>query len=165
MASKTYRIKGVGSIHGFDLVTDAIEVHVSMEASAGRIARAHSGLKADIMASMLYFMPFLTGDFQRRTRAANMALIGTDEMYAGVGPMGGYLYHGKVMVNAATGKGPGVIPGVGPRYRQGTKLRATSRPLNLTRGNPNAQPYWYDEAKARDLDKWVDAVQRILDGK
>lgn len=58
-------------------------------------------------------------------------------------PYAFYMYHGKVMVNSATGKGPAFIPGVGYRYRKGTVLKATERDLNydLTK-HPKAGPFW-----------------------
>ena len=161
--STTYHIRGVGDIHGFDLITDSIEVHFSMGTTGARLQKAFDDLKVNIMNSMLPFMPHVTGNFQTRTRAANTALIGTERMYAAVGPMGRYLYHGKVMVDAETGKGPMVIPGVGPRFRKGAKLKVTSR--NLDTSSSNWSPFWFDAAKARDLNTWVSQAQKTAEGR
>lgn len=58
-------------------------------------------------------------------------------------PYARYQYYGKVMVNAATGKGPAFIPGVGYRYRKGTILKAINRGLQYgTTKNALAGPYW-----------------------
>lgn len=58
-------------------------------------------------------------------------------------PQAQYLFQGKKMVNAKTGKGPAMIPGVGPRYKKGTILKATNEPLNYNRSkNPQAGPHW-----------------------
>lgn len=78
-------------------------------------------------------------------------------------PYGKYLYHGKVMVNSQTGKGPANIPGVGLRYRKGTILKATNRDLEFTKTkNPMAGPFWDRTlvaceglALANDLQKFI----------
>lgn len=54
-----------------------------------------------------------------------------------------YQYYGKVMVNAKTGKGPALIPGVGYRYKKGTILKATDRDLEYDKTkNAKAGPFW-----------------------
>lgn len=58
-------------------------------------------------------------------------------------PYARYLYYGKVMVDAKTGKGPMNIPGVGLRFRNGAVLKATDRDLQYTKTkNPLAGPFW-----------------------
>ncbi len=164
---KTFHIKGLAELaHGYTLVTDSIEAHIVMEPTARRISRAYMHLQTNIMSSMLPLMPNVMGSFQQRTIGMNMAMLGSEYVYAGVGPMGQYLYHGKVMVNAKTDKGPGVIPGVGPRYRKGTELKVTSRDLDTSNGsNGHWVPFWYEEAKKRDLQAWVKGVQKDLEGR
>ena len=163
--SQIFHMKGDGQLHGYTLVTDSIEVNITMEATAARIAKAHKHLQMMITDSMLPLMPHVTGNFQARTRGMNMAMLGTEYMYAGVGPMGQYLYHGKVMVDAATGRGPFPIKDVGPRFRKGAKLKVTSRDLDTSNGaSGNWTPYWFDEAKRRHLSAWVRGVQKDLEG-
>lgn len=165
--SQVFHIKGLDELtHGYTLVTDDLEARIVMKPTAKRIERAYMNLQANIMNSMLPLMPHVTGNFKARTQGMNMAMLGSEYMYAGVGPMGQYLYHGKVMVDAKTGKGPGVIPGVGPRYRKGAKLKVTSRNLDTSNGSSgNWVPYWYEEAKRRDLQSWLRSMQRDLEGR
>lgn len=60
-----------------------------------------------------------------------------------LGPYAKYQYFGKVMVNAKTGKGPRMIPGIGPRYLKGTVLKVTSRNLDYSkRPHSRAGPFW-----------------------
>lgn len=182
--SQIFHIKGDGQVHGYALVTDNIEVNITMEATAARIAKAHRHLQMMITDSMIPLMPHVTGDFQARTRGMNMAMLGTEYIYAGVGPMGRYLYHGKVMVEPWKGKrrrkkkdgkeekvdedighGPMLIPGVGLRFHEGAKLKVTSRNLDTSNGaSGNWVPFWFDEAKRRHLSAWVRGVQKDLEG-
>ena len=84
------------------------------------------------------YMPFRTGALA--TKSKHIKSPTEIEVAA---PYVIYMYHGKVMVNSATGKGPAFIPGVGYRYRKGTVLKATERDLNydLTK-HPKAGPFW-----------------------
>lgn len=75
-----------------------------------------------------------------------------------------YQYIGKVMVNAATGKGPMNIPGVGLRYREGTVLKATDRDLQYdTTKNPRAGPYWDRRMMAAEGDQIAAELQAYVD--
>ena len=84
------------------------------------------------------YMPHLSGFLeskQKRIRSSTEIEV--------IGPQSKYLYFGKKMVNAKTGKGPALIPGVGYRYRKGTVLKVTDKDLNYTKThNPLAGPYW-----------------------
>jgi len=84
------------------------------------------------------FMPHLTGALETKKKH----LRGNTEVEIS-GPYAGYQYMGKVMVNAKTGKGPALIPGIGYRYRRGTVLKVTERNLEYTKThNPQAGPKW-----------------------
>lgn len=73
-----------------------------------------------------------------------------------LGPYANYQYRGKVMVNAKTGKGPALIPGVGYRYKKGTVLKATNRPLSYdTSKNPDAGPLWDERLIENEMDAMV----------
>ena len=108
-------------------------------------------------------MPKVTGDFIQRTVAKSAAVQGTGTVYAGAGPEGRYLYMGKVMVDAKTGKGPMNIPGVGLRYKKGTKLKATERELDFNKlANPDVQKEWFLPAKKKDLKSWIEQAQNAI---
>ena len=127
-----------------------------------RFAKAQESLDIAVMDSMLPFMPHNTGDFQRRTRAESTAMAGTGQVVAAAAPFGRYLYHGKVMVDSKTGRGPAFIPNVGYRFREGATLVATDRPL--TYSNPNAKPEWFEVAKRKDLPVWIETVEQEIKG-
>ena len=82
------------------------------------------------------------------------------------GPYARYQYYGKVMVNAKTGKGPMNIPGVGLRYKKGTVLKETDRPLDYdTTFHKDAGPFW-DRALMAAEGKAIEAdVQAYIDRK
>ena len=80
-----------------------------------------------------------------------------------LGPYAGYQYYGKVMVNAKTGKGPALIPGVGYRYRKGTVLKATDRDLKHDRTkHPKAGPYWDRRMMAAEKGAIVSDIQAYI---
>lgn len=148
---------------GFSLDEKAVRARLSMSRPSANAKRAYVRLHEMAAADMLPYMPARTGGFRERTQAANAAMTGSGQIYAGVGPMGQYLYRDRVMVDAATGRGPQVIPGVGPRFRKGARLKTTDRPLRYSA--PGARSMWFEYAKARRLQAWMDEVQRLLDGR
>lgn len=90
--------------------------------------------------------------FSKRTQVKDNLII-----YPG--PYARYLYYGKVMVDAATGRGPAhFIDKHGNeviKFPKGSKLRATDRDLVFSKAHhPNPQAFWDKAAKAENLDKW-----------
>ena len=113
----------------------------------------------NVLRRIKRYMPFLSGMTYKVTVAQtdiNRPYIITNTPYAK------YLFYGKKMVNAKTGKGPRMIPGVGPRYKKGTVLKATAENLEYTKKNPNAGPRWdkalsaaEGKAMAADLQRYI----------
>lgn len=134
-----------------------------MDRPSARATKAFERLHIRVADDMLPFMPSSSGGFRQRTRAANAALAGSGQLYAGVAPMGAYLYRGRTMVDAATGRGPMVIPGAGPRFRKGASLVPGTKALQYSAAGTG--PAWFETAKARRLNDWVKEVQDILDGR
>lgn len=164
MASRTFHFPG------FSVVQGDIRVDLNMDRFSRQFQRAQYELDGNVMNSMVPFMPHVNGTFIQTTRAASAALQGSGKVYAAYGPFGRYLYEGKVMVDAQTGKGPMKIP-TGPggeyilRFRKGARLVATDRPLNYTRThNPDVTDHWFDAAKKKDGRKWIEAVKRTAGG-
>lgn len=150
---------------GFSIVDGDIRVTLNMSRFEKQFQQAQYQLDGDVMNSMVPLMPFNEGDFIKVTRAQSASVQGSGEVYAAFGPQGRYLYEGKVMVNRKTGKGPGVIPNVGPRWRKGDKLVETDRPLQYTRThNPKVQSHWFDAAKEKDGKTWVKNVKKTAGG-
>ena len=120
-------------------------------------------LTADVNSRIGKYMPHLTGVMETKLK-----YISSDTEITVAAPYAKYQYYGKVMVNAKTGKGPANIPGVGLRYKKGTTLKVTDRPLEYTKTpNPLAGPYWdralvasEGEALAADLQAYIDRRRR-----
>ena len=129
----------------------------------GDVQRFHT---ANVLRRIVRYMPYRTGATIKLTQAQSP--ISQPEINTFV-PYARYLHEGKVMVNAATGKGPGVIPGVGPRWRRGTQLKATDRPLKYTTTkNPEAGPRWGERLKAAEHDAMLNDLKDYVkwrDGK
>ena len=74
---------------------------------------------ANVLRRIVRYMPYRTGATIKLTQAQSP--ISRPEINSFV-PYARYLHEGKVMVNAVTGNGPMLIPGIGPRWRRGTQL-------------------------------------------
>ena len=72
------------------------------------------------------FVPALTGVFSNMARTDGNEIVYT-------GDQARYLYEGKVMVDAATGKGPMNIPDVGLRWHKGQRSLRRRKTLFLLR--------------------------------
>ena len=110
----------------------------------GDVQRFHT---ANVLRRIVRYMPYRTGDTIKLTQAQSP--VSRPEINTFV-PYARYLHEGKVMVNAETGQGPGVVPGVGPRWRRGDQLKATEQDLTYTvTKNPEAGPFWGKERGGR----------------
>lgn len=84
------------------------------------------------------YMPYRSGAL-----SSKLTFVSKPSEITTLGPYARYQYYGHVMVNAATGKGPRVIPGVGLRWPKGASLRQTQRPLQYdSTKNSKAGPLW-----------------------
>lgn len=93
------------------------------------------------------YVPMRTGSLKNRVQVQGDTII-----YPG--PYARFLYHGKVMVDPATGS---------TWARLGATKVVTTRDLKMWKNaHPNATAYWYEEAKRRNLQKWIREVGRIL---
>ena len=111
----------------------------------------------NIMRRMVKYMPMQTGMFVKQMVVSSYTEISINA------PQARYLYYGKRMVNAATGKGPRWIPGVGYRWPRGAKLVATSEPLNYTTTfHPLAGPYWDKRLVAAEKDVIVQELKDYI---
>lgn len=115
----------------------------------------------NVLRRIKRYMPFLTGATYKITVAQTD--IRKPEIVTDV-PYARYLYFGKAMVNAKTGKGPALIPGVGYRYKKGTILMPTNRSLEYTHTkNPDAGPEWDKTLIAREGAAMTADLQRFID--
>lgn len=118
---------------------------------------------ANVLRRIVRYMPYRTGATIKLTQAQSPISkpeINTFTRYAR------YLHEGKVMVNEKTGNGPAVIPGVGPRWPKGAKLKATNRPLTYTKTkNPAAGPYWGRRLVAKEGDAMLQDLKDYVRGR
>lgn len=110
-----------------------------------------------VMKDTRPYVPALTMSLNQRTRVVGHTII-----YPG--PYARYLYMGKRMVNAVTGKGPMKIPEVGYRYRKGTKLKATEQPLHYTTSvHAKAGANWAERSLKDNKQKWIDVAKKAVE--
>ncbi len=94
----------------------------------------------DINKRITRYMPYRTGALSTKLK-----YIKSPTEIEVLAPYANYQYVGKVRVNAKTGKGPALIPGVGYRYKKGTVTKLTDRDLDQeprSPGNDRAGPLW-----------------------
>lgn len=123
-------------------------------------SRAEHTLAMQVQKDTEPFVPAMTKSFVNRTHT-----FGNQIVYPG--PYARYLYRGKVMVDAKTGKGPMKIVGedgsVVIRFRKGATLRPTDRPLEISKSiHKDATDHWFEASKAKNLDKWEEIAGKLV---
>lgn len=126
--------------------------------AGGDVQRFHT---QNVLKNLKPYMPFQSGSLYKLT------VIQTDINKPEIvteAPQARYLYRGKKMVSAKTGKGPALIPNVGFRYKKGTVLKATQTPLKYTKTKyPTAGPNWDKNLVAAEGDAMVADLQRYIE--
>lgn len=93
------------------------------------------------------YVPALTGDLDRRTR-----VDGPNVIYPG--PQSRYLYHGKLMVDPATGSS------YAPK---GATKVLTDKDLVFNKAmHAQAQSHWFEASKAENIEKWVRVADKAV---
>lgn len=93
------------------------------------------------------YVPALTGDLDRRTRVDGSLVI-----YPG--PQSRYLYHGKLMVDPATGSS---------YARKGTTKILTDKNLVFNKAmHAQAQSHWFEASKSENLKKWARVADKAV---
>lgn len=116
---------------------------------------------SEVMRRMVRYMPYRTG-----TTATKLTFMRSSTEIEVAAPYARMLYRGKVMVNARTGKGPALIPGIGYRYRKGTILKATDRDLDFDKTkHPLAGPEWDKRMIAAEGGQLIADLQAYVDRK
>jgi len=140
-------------------VTEELEKQVRKN-----IPKAQYYLDTNFVNCMTPYMPMVTGTFRNMVNLESASLAGTGKVCVYKGVQGRYLYEGKVMVNAKTGKGARRIPlesgEVIFRHVKGAKLIASGRDLKYT--SPQARPHWDEVAIENHMDDLLNNVKRIL---
>lgn len=136
------------------IVEADVKVNIDFNKISDRIGQAQFWMDNQIMTDMVPLMPYQTGTLVNLTRARSAAVAGAGMVYAAVGPYGRFQYMGKVMVDPVTNS---------PWARKDAKKVLTDK--NLTYGNPEAVPKWFDEAKKLHGQEWIQGVTDIIGGK
>ena len=135
----------------------SVDIKTNIDASllSGRATKTEQALAWQILKDTDPFVPAKTLSFAHRAYVKGNYII-----YSG--PYARYLWYGKRMVNAATGKGPRYIPEVGWRWPKGAVLKPTDEPLNIsTAVHKDATAMWVNASKARNMKKWAQIAARI----
>jgi len=93
------------------------------------------------------YVPALTGSLDRRTRVNENQII-----YPG--PYARYLYHGKLMVDPATGSS----------YAQKGAIKVlTDKNLVFNKAmHSQAQDHWFEASKAENMNKWLRVARKAV---
>lgn len=135
----------------------SVDLGIDFSKTENRVNKAQYRLDSQIMDDMVPFMPMRDGLFIATTRAMSQAMAGTGVVVAAAPPFGRFLYEGKVMVDPATGS---------PWARKGAKKVVTGRPLNYSKApHPQAQAYWFDVAKKKNMPAWRKMVDKTISDK
>lgn len=124
-----------------------------IEALAETASQAETAVAYQVKKDTEPYVPALTKSLANRTR-----VVGSQIVYPG--PYARFLYYGKVMVNAETGKGPAHFKDKSGnevfRFPKGSHLVATDRNLVFnTSVHAMAQDHWFEASKAQNLEKWT----------
>ena len=123
-----------------------------------RFRKAQYVLDTVAFTSMVNYMPMVEGDFFKDTQIMSQSLAGTGWVCAGAGPMGRYLYEGKVMVDEETGSA---------WARKGHRKVVTERKLQYTGSrykgaHPEVTDHWFEVAKKKHGRKWTSLVKKTM---
>lgn len=135
----------------FSVVANGVSIEVDMSRLERNFNEAQYKLDNAIMTSMEPFMPENKGQFIAITKGMSAALAGTGVVVAAAPPMGRFLYEGNAMVG---------IRSRSAWAKKGEKKETTGKKLSYTRGGP----HWFDKAKDKDADNWVELVQKTIGG-
>lgn len=122
---------------------------------SGRATKTERAMAFQVMKDTRRYVPADTMSLNNRTYVRGNAVV-----YPG--PYARYLYYGKRMVNAKTGKGPMYIPEVGWRWPHRATLRPTDQELHIsTAVHKDATHHWLDAAKRRYMAAWKKIAAKV----
>lgn len=150
---------------GFSIKRAGIDIKLDMDRFSDNFNRAQYELDTMVMQSMEPFMPKASSQFINTTKAMSAAVAGKGEVFAAAPPFGRFLYEGKTMVDIQTGS---------PWARKDAKKVLVSQFGGKTKAkpnlsfsksaNPNAQAQWFEAAKKKHGEAWVEKVKEIAGG-
>lgn len=150
MAKKSHILKNI------KVSKDNMTLDINLSRFEKQYNKAQYELDSMVMASMIPYMPHVTGNFIDRTQMMSQAIAGSGKVVAAAPPMGRYLYEGVVMVGERTRSA---------WADKGEKKVATEIPIDYTKNkHPKAQSHWFEAAKLEHGGKWVAKVKQIAGG-
>jgi hypothetical protein len=143
--------KKIHKFNGFTILEDGVRIELNLDRLENNFNRAQYALDSAVMTSMEPLMPMDTGQFINVTKEMSAAMAGTGKVVAAAPPQGRFLYEGKVMVGERSRSA---------WAKKGEKKVVTKNNLQYSRGGPR----WFDKAKQKDGDNWVDLVKKTAGG-
>lgn len=141
--SDTYHFPFISYVDG------GLRIQIDLKPYEQRFTEAQQWLGDRVLEDCRAVMPLLTGGMQQRSY---VRYGGREVVFPG--PNSRFQYGGKVMVDPDTGS---------PWARKGVKKVLTDRPL--TYSNPEATDHWFDTAKARNGEYWINGVKERIGGR
>ena len=141
--SDTYHFPYISYVYG------GLRVEIDLKPYEQKHIAAQQWLGDRVLEDCRAVMPLLTGGMQQRSY---VRYGGREVVFPG--PSARFQYGGKVMVDPDTGS---------PWARKGVKKVLTDRPL--TYSNPEATDHWFDTAKARNGEYWINGVKERIGGR
>lgn len=131
----------------------SVKINVNMKRIRRNQERAQFVLDTIVMQDMIPYMPMQTGAFINRTLTESNSTAGSGHVCAGANPQGRFLYYGKVMVGEDSRSAYAKL---------GEKKVLTKKPLTYANGRG---PFWFEEAKKRNMKRWEKAVRKEITRK
>lgn len=139
----TYHFPSISYVDG------GLRIQIDLKPYEQRFTETQQWLGDRVLEDCRAVMPLLTGGMQQRSY---VRYGGREVVFPG--PYSRFQYGGKVMVDPDTGS---------PWARKGVKKVLTDRPL--TYSNPEATDHWFDTAKARNGEYWINGVKERIGGR
>lgn len=147
-------MKKIHKLEDIHIKSGNITLNIDMSRMERNLNRAQYALDSAVMTDMVKFMPMDTGQFINETKARSAAIAGSGKVVAAASPFGQFLYEGKVMVGVSSGS---------PWAKKYEKKVVTDRDINFYKGtHPDAQAHWFEPAKEKNIDKWVEVVAKQM---
>ena len=128
-----------------------VSIELNLDRFSAQFQEAQKKLNMQIVADSTVYTPFRQGQLRSQVRYPDGLTGGLIEWYA---PYAHYQYYGNVYTDA-TGR---TYVGAGE-----TKPINTGRPL--TYHTPGTTSRWFETAKAKNLNKWIDLVKKTAGGR
>lgn len=126
-------------------VTSKLEWNDNIQRFNRQYSKAQAWLDNTVLKDSTPYVPMRTGALYKT------GVLGTtpgEGVVQWIAPYSRMIYYGKVMAG----------PKYGPKY-------ATDKNLNISQSeHPDAQPFWFEGAKAQNKATWIRGVQRIAGG-